>query len=342
MTFQQLLYFQSVADSLSFSKAAKECFVSQTAISRQIRQLEQEMDLRLFDRDTTHVTLTSAGRYFFQQAQQITAQLRQAVETAQQIDRASACQLVLAAPTVFEQWAAAPLLHGLRQRHPEASLSVVQGARTSLINDLVEANLDVLLALDFDMPSLDGLRVDVLSTHHAVWLLPAGHPLAGQAAIAPQQLRSESFIMTRESPTAPTIDRIGALPASARAGKCGAPTGRQPVQRLPHGSGRTWRHDRSLRHGGSFPLRAALRPYRRAGMGNESSSPHLASAQDSFSAGTSGQCHPDIIIQGLLQNDAAAPFLSAQTRSVPYPYPLFSKNAISHLTYRIHRAILML
>ena len=170
MTFQQLLYFQSVADSLSFSKAAKECFVSQTAISRQIRQLEQEMDLRLFDRDTTHVTLTSAGRYFFQQAQQITAQLRQAVETAQQIDRASACQLVLAAPTVFEQWAAAPLLHGLRQRHPEASLSVVQGARTSLINDLVEANLDVLLALDFDMPSLDGLRVDVLSTHHAVWL----------------------------------------------------------------------------------------------------------------------------------------------------------------------------
>lgn len=210
MTFQQLLYFQSVADSLSFSKAAKECFVSQTAISRQIRQLEQEMDLRLFDRDTTHVTLTSAGRYFFQQAQQITAQLRQAVETAQQIDRASACQLVLAAPTVFEQWAAAPLLHGLRQRHPETSLSVVQGARTSLINDLVEANLDVLLALDFDMPSLDGLRVDVLSTHHAVWLLPAGHPLAGQAAIAPQQLRSESFIMTRESPTAPTIDRIGA------------------------------------------------------------------------------------------------------------------------------------
>lgn len=210
MTFQQLLYFQSVADSLSFSKAAKECFVSQTAISRQIRQLEQEMDLRLFDRDTTHVTLTSAGRYFFQQAQQITAQLRQAVETAQQIDRASACQLVLAAPTVFEQWAAAPLLHGLRQRHPEASLSVVQGARTSLINDLVEANLDVLLALDFDMPSLDGLRVDVLSPHHAVWLLPAGHPLAGQAAIAPQQLRSESFIMTRESPTAPTIDRIGA------------------------------------------------------------------------------------------------------------------------------------
>lgn len=210
MTFQQLLYFQSVADSLSFSKAAKECFVSQTAISRQIRQLEQEMDLRLFDRDTTHVTLTSAGRYFFQQAQQITAQLRQAVETAQQIDRASACQLVLAAPTVFEQWAAAPLLHGLRQRHPEASLSVVQGARTSLINDLVEANLDILLALDFDMPSLDGLRVDVLSTHHAVWLLPAGHPLAGQAAIAPQQLRSESFIMTRESPTAPTIDRIGA------------------------------------------------------------------------------------------------------------------------------------
>lgn len=210
MTFQQLLYFQSVADSLSFSKAAKECFVSQTAISRQIHQIEQEMGLRLFDRDTTHVTLTPAGRYFFQQAQQITGQLQQAVETARQIDQASTRQLLLAAPTVFEQWAAAPRLYQLRQHHPEAIISVVQGARTSLINDLVEGELDLLLALDFDMPELDGLRVDVLSTHRAMWLLPAGHPLANAPSLAPQQLQGESFIHTQESPTAPTVARIDA------------------------------------------------------------------------------------------------------------------------------------
>lgn len=64
MTLQQLSYFQHVARSGSFTRAARACFVSQTAISRQISALEEELHLTLIERDTTHVALTPAGEFF--------------------------------------------------------------------------------------------------------------------------------------------------------------------------------------------------------------------------------------------------------------------------------------
>ena len=61
MTLQQIMYFQRVARSGSFTKAARACFVSQTAISRQICALEEELHVTLLERDTAHVKLTLAG-----------------------------------------------------------------------------------------------------------------------------------------------------------------------------------------------------------------------------------------------------------------------------------------
>ena len=77
MTLQQIMYFQRVARSGSFTKAARACFVSQTAISRQISALEEELHVTLLERDTAHVKLTLAGEYFFQQVNELKARLEQ-------------------------------------------------------------------------------------------------------------------------------------------------------------------------------------------------------------------------------------------------------------------------
>lgn len=85
MTLQQILYFQRVARSGSFTKAARACFVSQTAISRQISALEEELHVTLLERDTAHVKLTLAGEYFFQQINELTARLEEVVTRTQTI-----------------------------------------------------------------------------------------------------------------------------------------------------------------------------------------------------------------------------------------------------------------
>ena len=72
MTLQQMRYFIAVAQNLSFSKAAQQHYVSQTAVSQQIKLLEEELETELFQRTRHSVALTSAGQLFYEYAVRIT------------------------------------------------------------------------------------------------------------------------------------------------------------------------------------------------------------------------------------------------------------------------------
>ncbi len=82
MNLKQLEYFVSVAETLNFTKAAKKCFISQTAMTQQIRALEEGIGAALFIRDKHHVELTPAGRVFMNEARVILARAEEAVKLA--------------------------------------------------------------------------------------------------------------------------------------------------------------------------------------------------------------------------------------------------------------------
>lgn len=234
MTLQQILYFQRVARSGSFTKAARACFVSQTAISRQICALEEELHVTLLERDTAHVKLTLAGEYFFQQVNELTARLEEVVTRTQTIAQEQQTHLTLGIPTILEQHAISQLLRQYHSLHPEVQLSTVAGSRQQLVSQLVDRKIDLLVAMDFDLPDLEGLDSIILQQVHATWLLPTGHPLAGAEKIAPQQLQGETLILTQEDPRGNTEELLrqyynqlglkgnpdagGAVPAGQRRG----------------------------------------------------------------------------------------------------------------------------
>lgn len=196
MTLQQIMYFQRVARSGSFTKAARACFVSQTAISRQISALEEELHVTLLERDTAHVKLTLAGEYFFQQVNELTARLEEVVTRTQTIAQEQQTHLTLGISTILEQHAISQLLRQYHSLHPEVQLSTVAGSRQQLV------------AMDFDLPDLEGLDSIILQQVHATWLLPTGHPLAGAEKIAPQQLQGETLILTQEDPRGNTEELL--------------------------------------------------------------------------------------------------------------------------------------
>ena len=228
MTLQQIMYFQRVARSGSFTKAARACFVSQTAISRQISALEEELHVTLLERDTAHVKLTLAGEYFFQQVNELTARLEEVVTRTQTIAQEQQTRLTLGIPTILEQHAISQLLRQYHSLHPEVQLSTVAGSRQQLalpffpgvgdrgvFGGIVDAQRGVGLLRfgdDVEAPRADGdfggLDSIILQQVHATWLLPTGHPLAGAEKIAPQQLQGETLILTQEDPRGNTEELL--------------------------------------------------------------------------------------------------------------------------------------
>ena len=90
---RHIRYFLGVAETLNFSRAAQRLHVTQPALSRQIRELEDELGGRLFQRTTTKVSLTEMGHYFRQQAQRLAMQLDIALTGAQQLAK-GACGIL--------------------------------------------------------------------------------------------------------------------------------------------------------------------------------------------------------------------------------------------------------
>lgn len=208
MTLQQLRYFLSVADSLSFTKAAKENYVSQTAVTRQIQILERELGVSLFARSTAHVKLTAAGTAFCTACQEIVRIWERAASDVRQIARDRT--ITLALPTAVEQEIAAGLVRGFREEHPEVSFSFVGGVRQELMNDLVENKIDLLISMALDLPDLGGLQKLSLPPAHAVLMMSSLHPLAKCPCVSPSQLEGETLVASRSSSVAPTRERMDA------------------------------------------------------------------------------------------------------------------------------------
>lgn len=208
MTIQQIVYFQNVARLGSFTKAARACFVSQTAISRQIGQLEAELNVILLERDTAHVRLTLAGQYFYEHITELMQQLEQLVEQTQGIAREQDAHLMLGIPSIMEQHIAAPLLRRYHELHPEVQIVAESGSRQELLRQLIDQKIDLLVALDFDLPSLDGLDVQVLREDRATWLLPRGNPLSSCEKISPKELKGETLILTKENPQSNSEEQL--------------------------------------------------------------------------------------------------------------------------------------
>src|ERR1700761_9801668 len=93
MEIRHLVYFKMVAEELHFSKAATRLFISQPPLSRQIKELEDELGVQLFTRKNKRVNLTDAGKYFKEEVDAIFARLEESKSIVQQIYKSESGEL---------------------------------------------------------------------------------------------------------------------------------------------------------------------------------------------------------------------------------------------------------
>jgi LysR family hydrogen peroxide-inducible transcriptional activator len=153
-TVKQLRYFQALCEELHFGRAAQKCFVSQSAFSTAIRELENTLDTRLVDRTNRKVTITPAGRTVKQQACDTLAALEQMVQSLGGPKKPLTGILRLGVIPTIAPFLLPRMLPKLRRAYPQLELFLSEEQTAVLHDKLLGGDIDVaLLALPFDLPA---------------------------------------------------------------------------------------------------------------------------------------------------------------------------------------------
>ena len=186
MELRHLRYFVAVAEELSFTRAAVRLRTAQPSLSQQIRRLEQSVGAKLLDRSHHHVTLTNAGRVFFQQAKDILGRVEHARRLAKQAADGRAGELAVG---TFPS-ADARILPALRplvaERLPDLRLVLHSKYAMDPVAGLQSGALDV--AFVRGPLKADGLEGLEILREQLVIVLPSHHPLARRKRIPVKSL----------------------------------------------------------------------------------------------------------------------------------------------------------
>ncbi len=193
MSFRRIEYFLAVAKHLNFTKAARECYVAQAAISQQIKQLEEELGLTLFDRGSKGVTLTPAGAYFSQQCRSILDQYNGAVKQARAIADGAKQELRLGISGLYAQDAFPEYLRQYRQRYPEAAITLQERGYQELLEALMREELDVVVLPDYGLDLGEDVEVLELSSEQAKFMTGPHTPLAGRHYVSHEELAGQTI-----------------------------------------------------------------------------------------------------------------------------------------------------
>jgi LysR family transcriptional regulator, low CO2-responsive transcriptional regulator len=191
LTLRSLRIFEATAACASFSRAAELLELTQPAVSMQIRQLESEVGMALFDKRARPLALTDAGRELLVHARAILSQVRIAEDALGSLQGALRGQLHLGVVATANYFA--PLLmQAFRQLHPEIRLKLSLDKRDPLLASLAEHRLDIVIA-GFP-PALADVEAEPFARHPHCIVAHPGHRLAGQRDIPWAALRDEPFL----------------------------------------------------------------------------------------------------------------------------------------------------
>ncbi|MCM3920563.1 LysR family transcriptional regulator [Frankia sp. AiPs1] len=182
---RDLYYFTSVAEELSFTRAAERLFVSQPALSKQIRMLEKQLGVVLFERDRRTVRLTAMGEALLPHARAVLAAWQAAQAAVEEAKTAERCTLAIGMSTSPGRGLLPALRTRLVSRRPEAQLVLRQVNWADPSAGLADGSSDVAFVW-LPLPDDDRYQYAVVAREPRLVALPDGHPLAARAASDPE------------------------------------------------------------------------------------------------------------------------------------------------------------
>lgn len=237
MELRHLRYFQAVAETLNFSRAAERLHIAQPPLSRQIRDLEEELGTRLFTRERGRVQLTPAGRFLQKETGQLLQRLASVVTATQQVGRGVSGVLNIGTDWRLPVNLLAQAVGALRRQRASAQVNFVDLPSPGQLAALREGRIDLAFLPEMFIGARRGLELLRAANPAVLAVLPESHPLAGRPTLALHELRTERLVLLdpaqapsfrglvtqvcrqagfkpKFGPTAPSVDGMMALVAA--------------------------------------------------------------------------------------------------------------------------------
>ncbi len=191
---KQMKYFQAVARLNSFTKAAEECFISQSAISQQIQALEKELGVKLMRRERRKFTLNAAGEYFYRKSLIIVNDFeRLRAETMRLADGAKK-EISVGYLRHYRGDELMSVLPKFQKERPEVEISLVSGTHEELYAGLRSGAVDIALSDLRRAPSAEYVNF-YLTRGYLYAEIPANSPLAALPVITMEELKNTPAII---------------------------------------------------------------------------------------------------------------------------------------------------
>lgn len=196
MKLRQLQYFNAVAEDLSFSRAAFKLHVAQPSLSVQIKALEDEVGVRLFERDKRHVALTAAGRRFRGRVAELLSLVESAKAEARSTERGLQGTIDVGYTALSMFSTALPFaIRQYRQAAPNVVITLRELPSLEQIHELGERRLDLGVLRKVDVEAPKGVAIVEWYRTPLVVALPKDHPRAGQETLSLAELKNDAFVM---------------------------------------------------------------------------------------------------------------------------------------------------
>jgi DNA-binding transcriptional LysR family regulator len=189
----RLKVFRTVAEHLSFRKAGETLYLTQPAVTLQIKTLEEELGTRLFERSASGVTLTEAGQTLFGFANRLSELAEQAENRLAKQRGEAAGELILGASTTIAQYILPSLLAAFARRYPAIHLRVASENTEHIAEGVASGRFG--LGLIEGPPLRRDLKTEAWFKDELVVVVPASHEWAGTSTILAEQLTNVPLVM---------------------------------------------------------------------------------------------------------------------------------------------------
>ncbi|MHC6199022.1 LysR family transcriptional regulator [Elizabethkingia miricola] len=189
----RLKIFCSAAEHKSFTKAAQLNFITQPAVTKNIKELEGELGVSLFERKNARVELTQAGKVYYEYAQQLLKVYEEAQYKVNELKGNFNGRLNIGASTTIGQYILPKVLAEFKQKHPQIIIQMLNANTEEIEKELQESKID--LGFIEGHSGKSSLKYEPVMDDEIVAVVHRNHPLFAQEEISINELREQDFVL---------------------------------------------------------------------------------------------------------------------------------------------------